>query len=321
MVRKAKLENVGAPDEGRDDETESVVPTLDETFPDTEVTQESSDEAEEDRANVSANQQEKLARLERNALLKEVGKIGATMGASAIGMINLAETVTEGAMHRAFAPDHAEEIYDRFQENRNAKATLDDVGLVPDLSATGDVRKDEEKSDNSRTVQLSKLRAFIKLGNRFEDDAADVVRRARNLHIEAMRGDRSCMKKGSTYTQMYSTAVAQCKKDRAGRIMTDDEIRAIWTTEAPAEKEPKDGIGKLIDALNSVIAAGKGGRERAALGVETVAPAYDALRRLIGELDPERLAAAEAKHAASEERAAVAEFRSTLKSMSASGLT
>jgi hypothetical protein len=316
MVRRSKLKNVGNEDEARvsaeteanAEETMAETPDAGETEQASEqsspageeVTQESeADQADLENAGVNVDEasDERRLRRERNTLLRDVAKIGEAYGAGLTSMISLAERVTEAAMHKAIGPKDAEDIYNRFREKADAKATMDDAGLVPDAATMEKAPKaDPEKS---RAQQLSKLRTFIKLGNTFDEDAADIVRRARNIHLELIAGDRSTVKVGSTYTILVGVASEQMSKARAGQPMTNDDLYAWMSVEA-REPQLKDGAGKILDALVSALAARKGGADRAPVTSESLDAAIDCLRAALGEVAPERLQAYDDKVAATE---------------------
>jgi hypothetical protein len=257
------------------------------------------EETPEDLSNISEKDRIRQLTRERNALLKSVSKIGVEYGAGKTSMISLAETVTEAAMHGAIGPTDAEEIYDKFRESADKRATLDDAGVVPDAALS------EKPSDvdpvKSKKQQLTKLRRFIILGNTFEDDAATVVRTARNVHLRMLDGDRAALKKGSTYSILVDIAREQLTDARKGVPMTEGDIETFLTVDV-AEKAPPDGIKKIEDALNSARAAQRGGKERAAIANDDLDRAIDHLRAALGALSPERLIALDAKHAKGEEK-------------------
>ena len=242
---KQKLENVG--DVVVEQEAEDVN-AFDARYANGDVTPQS-DEPEEELSNVSASEQEKTLVREKRALLKDVGLIGAAYGAGKTSLISLAERVTEAAMSGSINPKDAEDIYNRFKEKADAKATLDDLTTpVPD-AATAD--KPSQVDDvKSKKQQLSKFRSFIKLGNEYEDDGLDIVRRARNIHLRMLEGDRKAVMQGAR-TRSSLPSPHQVK-DGKGVPMTDDEIedflgvdarkpRARWHGEAGSCARQRQG--------------------------------------------------------------------------------
>lgn len=247
--------------------------------------------------NISEAQEEKVRRREYKALIKDVKEYGANKGVGATSMINLAERVTEAAMKHAIYPDDGNAIYDAFAEARDKKGQLDDVGAVPDEANME--KAPNQSTEDSYNSQLSKIKSFIKLGNKHDKSAGDLVRRVRNIHIGLLKGDRETLKKGSTYTIMTSLASANEKRTTAQGVMTDQEIRDYLYV-APKPETAKDGIGKMEDALASCKAARKGGKDRDPIDNVHLDNAISELRQAIGECDPARLAEIDKKEAEAE---------------------
>jgi hypothetical protein len=166
--------------------------------------------------------------------------------------------------------------------------------------------------------QLSKLRQFVILGGKYESDALDLVRKARNMHIELLRaanGDaevKKGIKPGSTYSVLVDVARAQLKKQKdaveAGKksgvkhtglapVLSDNELRALMTQEV---KDPVDKTGEdyLLDTLIKARATFKGSDKRNAITVEELQYAIDYLRLAMGKVAPDMLAAYDAEEAA-----------------------
>jgi hypothetical protein len=307
---KQKLENVG--DVVVEDEAEDVnaFDTNGEAVTPGSNPVSDNDEPEDELSNVSASEQEKTLVREKRALLSDVGKIGAAYGAGKTSLIALAERVTEAAMSGSITPKDAEDIYNRFKEKADAKATLDDLTTPVSDAATSEkpAQVDETKS---KKQQLSKLRSFIKLGNEYEDDGLDIVRRARNIHLRMLEGDRKAVMQGSTYTILVSVASHQVK-DGKGVPMTDDEIEDFLGVDA-VDKPAPDGMAKLEAALANAKAAQKGSATRAAIESEHLDRAIQALREAIAEQPngEAKLKAIDDKANKQEEKAAVAAFKAS----------
>ena len=122
-------------------------------------------------------------RMQLNALKRTVMGLGAQHGAGKTSMIALAEVVTEAAQDNILTPDLVGDIYDKFREGVTAKSSYEDAGVVPDEAAMDRIGNVDQ--DKSREQQLSKLRQFIHLGNKYDSDALDLIRKARNMHIES----------------------------------------------------------------------------------------------------------------------------------------
>ena len=313
-MRKTKLQNVGdvqVEDEAEDTSTITTA-TLDDVMqtaqrgsdanPEGDA-QEADDEAQsaaEDEAleNISDSDKEKQLKRERNALMKAVGKIGEEYGAGKTSMISLAERVTEAAMSGSIGPKDAETIYDKFKEKSDAKATLDDAGVVSD-----DAVSTQSTAKDSKKQQVSKVRTFIRLGNEFEDDAATIVRTARNVHLKMVETqDRKTIKKGSIYSILVAVASEQLTKERKGAPMTESEIEEYLTVTVP-ETPPATGVKKIEDALLSARAAQRGSKDgaRAPVTNDNLNLAIEHLRAALGDLAPERLEALDKKHGHSDE--------------------
>ena len=142
-------------------------------------------------------------RMQLNALKRTVMGLGAQHGAGKTSMIALAEAVTEAAQDNIRRLIVAE-IYDKFREGVTAKSSYEDAGVVPDEAAMDRIGNVDQ--DKSREQQLSKLRQFIHLGNKYDSDALDLIRKARNMHIDLLRQAlgsaeaKKGVKPGSTYS-------------------------------------------------------------------------------------------------------------------------
>jgi hypothetical protein len=306
MVR-AKLDNVG-------DDAENEV---DISTGEHEVTQ-TSNTIEADTEQDIADQQAAGVRPQRgnnnppatpsikaqyNALKRVVIGLGAQHGAGKTSMIALAEAVTEAAQDGVVTPEQTGEIYDKFREGVKAKSEYEDAGEVPD-EATME-RLPTEDADKSREQQLSKLKRFILLGNKYQNDALDLMRRARNVHLDLLRqGNRKSIKPGSTYTVMVDIARAQLgrqddavkKAKAAGQkfqgladVLTDNELNGLMTQEVK-DKEALTGADKILNAIKEAKAARNGGADRNPVPSQELDNAIDWLIAALHATDPALLA-------------------------------
>ena len=302
-----KIVNVG---EATEDANDAEVTFEDFSNPENEVTQESEPTPEEQAqeqedleaagVNVSEAETAKNTRNEQRALYKDVKALGEAHGAGKTSMIGLAERVTQSAMKRAIAPDDAGAIYDKFRDAAEKRGQLDDTGVIPDAAVMENAPI--QTSEDSRKAQISKLRNFIELGNKFDETAYDLIRRARNIHLELLGKDRTTLKKGSTYTILVSVANKNKERKASLGVMTDEEIHTHLYVPAPVE-QPKDGIAKLEQALQAVQAAKKGStgdKGREPISNPRLDVIIGELRQAIGEEDPARLEAIEADEQAEE---------------------
>lgn len=288
MVRKVKLKpevddntDVDTLDNAMTSETEEPQANNEESE---EVTQQSD---EDDLANVSEDEHLAAQAREKRTFLKEVAKIGERYGLGKVSMIELAEATTEVAASKTIGLADAAEIYKRFKDRANAKATLDDNALpVPEVATVENTGKFDE--DDSTKQQVSKVRSFIKIGNIYERDGIDLVRRARNVHLKMLASgqDRKTIKSGSTYTILVAVAGQHVGDDKNPRVtpMSDDEIEAYLTID-PTTKAAPTALDKLMQALNATQAAQKGSDHRAPADGDWVNTALDALRQSIAEQD------------------------------------
>ena len=231
-------------------------------------------------ANGSNAPKDASPRMQLNALKRTVMGLGAQHGAGKTSMIALAEAVVEAAQDNILTPDLVGDIYDKFREGVTAKSSYEDAGVVPDEAAMERIGNVDQ--DKSREQQLSKLRQFIHLGNKYDSDALDLIRKARNMHIDLLRQalgsaeTKKGVKPGSTYSILVDVARAQLKKQKdaleAGRksgvkhtglapVLTDDELSALMT-QPVKDTQPMTGEEKLLAAYLTALAAEKGGKER-----------------------------------------------------------
>ena len=246
-----------------------------------------------------------------NKLKADVFKLGALHGGAKTSMIALAETVTEAAMEDAITVEQVPDIYDSFKKGATKASVYEDAGEVSDEAAMG------MAPAKSIEQQLSKLRQFVILGNRYQSDALDLIRKARNMHIELLRaanGDaevKKGIKPGSTYSVLVDVARLQLKKQKeaieAGKksgvkhvglapLATDTELRDLMTQEVKETIE-KTGEDYLLDTLNKAKATYRGSKTRNAITSDELANAIEWLRQALAKADPDMLAQHDAEEA------------------------
>ena len=247
-------------------------------------------------------------RMQLNALKRTVMGLGAQHGAGKTSMIALAEVVTEAAQDNILTPDLVGDVYDKFREGVTAKSSYEDAGVVPDEAAMDRIGNVDQ--DKSREQQLSKLRQFIHLGNKYDSDALDLIRKARNMHIELLRqalgsaDAKKGVKPGSTYSILVDVARAQLKKQKdaieAGKkpgatkhtglapLLTDKELSALMT-QPVKDTQPMTGEEKLLAAYLTAIAAEKGGTNRNPVPSEALTNAIEWLRQALATTAPDLL--------------------------------
>ena len=246
-------------------------------------------------------------RMQLNALKRTVMGLGAMHGAGKTSMIGLAEVVTEAAQDNILTPDLVGDIYDKFREGVTAKSSYEDAGIVPDEAAMERIGNVDQ--DKSREQQLSKLRQFIHLGNKYDSDALDLIRKARNMHIDLLRQAltsaeaKKGVKPGSTYSILVDVARAQLKKQKdaleAGRksgvkhtglapVLTDEELHALMSQDVK-DTQPMTGEEKLLSAYLAALAAEKGGKERNPVPSDELSNAIQWLRAALANTAPDLL--------------------------------
>jgi hypothetical protein len=253
-----------------------------------------------------------------NALKSKVQKLGEQLGGSKTSMIALAEAVTEAAQDDTITVEQVPEIYERFKAGVSKASTYEDAGEVSDDAAMG------MAPAKSIEQQLSKLRQFVNLGSKYTGDALDLVRKARNMHIELLRAannatndkDKAELKKGikpgSTYSVLVDVARAQLKKNKDAMeaakqakakhtlapVLTDVELRDLMTQEVK-EAVDKTGEDYLLDTLIKARATYKGSDKRNAITCEELVNAIEWLRAAMAKVAPDALA----KYDADEQKA------------------
>lgn len=265
------------------------------------------------QGNGSNNPRTQSPKAQFNKLKGDVFKLGALHGGAKTSMIALAEVVTEAAMDGAITVDQVPDIYDSFKRGATKASVYEDAGEVSDEAAMG------MAPAKSIEQQLSKLRQFVILGGKYESDALDLIRKARNMHIELLRaanGDaevKKGIKPGSTYSVLVDVARLQLKKQKdaveAGKksgvkhtglapLATDVELRDLMTQEV-REAVEKTGEDYLLDTLNKAKATYRGSKTRNAITSDELANAIEWLRQALAKADPDMLA----KHDAEEAKA------------------
>lgn len=284
-------------------------------------TQQEQDDLEAAGVNIDEAAENKARKREHKALMKDVKEYGTLYGGGKTSMINLAERLVEGAQKKAVTADDAQFIYDTFKKAADAKATTPE-GVIEDAA----VQDNAPIVDNEESykAQIAKIENFITLGNTFDEEGAgavDLIRRAKSIHFELLKGNRETLKKGSTYTILCGVAATHVGKYAKRKVsqgpMTDEELRDwLWVAPKP-EADPADEWKKVEDALNAAKAAKRGGRgenRRAPITSDTLAGqhldnAIHELRECLHHGAPNRLQKIEAEEAEAQRKADDAEAK------------
>jgi hypothetical protein len=223
------------------------------------------------------------------ALLSEARAFGKADGEGKRSHVRFARTCVRGGASKVLSPSpksqSAVQMYQAFTESS--------------LSAAGGLT-DAEKASNA--AQLSKVRAFIRLGDKYTDEAEGIFDTAVDVH-KAIMADPTLNERAklrSTYGAVCSIAVAQCKPERNAVPLTAAEMEALLLN-PPIEEKVTTGVTLLLQALNLSESAkrGKAATEnkegRDAIQHPTLDNIIDALRQLVGELNSEALAQRDAE--------------------------
>lgn len=128
----------------------------------------------------------------------------------------------------------------------------------------------------SRTAQISKFRAFIKIGMLPDVDGREVLARATTIAEQVVAGGT---KVHSPFEALRTVCVAQC--NQPAEALTDDQIAAAVSK---AERDEKDEMAKLVAAYK---AAHKLNADLGLPGTDAAVKAYgDAIVELGGDVPP-----------------------------------
>ena len=211
-----------------------------------------------------------------------VAGIGRDHGNGKKALLTLARTIVEGASEQIIKPDMAESFYKKFRENSDRKATVAEGAVV------------SEANEGSLKAQISKLRAFIKFGNEWRDDASPAMDLAAEVHtkLASDKENRKLLKLSSTYSALVAVAREHMKEDRKGVAMTEEELQGFFLGAEPAPKTGADYVEAAIKSLKQA----KKGKEATEQNPEARDPVEDAgldrsleeLKEVLRRLDTDR---------------------------------
>ena len=244
---------------------------------------------------------------ERKELITKAKEFGSTEGTGKRAFVRFARLLVDGGAAGTLSPSpksqDAKTLYDAFSE-----ASVKAAGAVTD------------KEKQSASSQLSKVRAFIRLGHKYPDEAGGVFDDTLTVHKELMSKPETSetVKFPSTYASLYAIAVAQCKAEQVGQRLTIDQIRDNLTEEKEVARE-KTGADVLIDALNALEKAQRGkaptdnSNGRAPVTHPALPDIIEALRATINDVDAEALKARDDEIEAMKEKKAKAKAEAEKK--------
>lgn len=245
----------------------------------------------------------------RNANKKELEKqareFGKADGAGKRSFVQFARLLVKGGADKTLSPSaKSPDSNDMYRAFATASITAAGGEIDPQ---TGEITKggvmDDKKA--SYAAQLSKVRAFIRLGKFYEDEAESIFDDASEIHRTIMATPELSerVKLRSTYAAICSIAVAQTKgaseKSKLMRLSVD-QIKGLLLNE-PVEKREKTGADYLIEALNLIESAMRGRAPsdnhggRSAIVSDDLSFVVDTLRGVIGQVDAPALADRDAK--------------------------
>lgn len=170
--------------------------------------------------------------------------------------------LTSDAYDGTIAEGDAEVCYDAYQ------GELGKVAAKKHLTIGDNVK--------SRTAQISKFRAFIKIGMLPDVDGREVLARATLIAEQVAAGGT---KVHSPFEALRTVCVAQC--GQPAEALTDEQISAAVSKSETAEK---DEMAKLVSAYK---AAHKLNADLGLPGTDAAVKAYgDAITELGGDLPP-----------------------------------
>ena len=183
---------------------------------------------------------------DKKSLMKDARQFGKADGEGKRAFVRFARLLVQGGAAKVLTPSpksqDASDMYGAFADSSNTAAG----GLT-----------DEKKA--STAAQLSKVRAFIRLGAKFEDDAEPIFDDALAVHKHIMATPElsELVKLRSSYAALCSIAVAQCKPEANGQRLTPDQMKALLLNE-PVEEKERTGADVLVQALNLIESAIRG---------------------------------------------------------------
>lgn len=237
--------NVVAPNNGDDMDTQ--------TLPDAEQVDLSSAEA----TNI-LNEVEKR----REALLREIRNLGIKAIDGENSLINLAETLVDGAMENVFTSDSGRKV-------KSDAVIAYETFRNPNAGRKNAPQRIETQSPTSFQSNAKKLENFIKLGQHYRAKGKKFFNDARDVHEAMMRDEqeRKSIKLKAVYEAVLHLVRQQLKRGDAttAPIMSADEMRKALRKD---ESEPKTAIDLLADGYIAMKKAYEGGKADLTRGID-----------------------------------------------------
>lgn len=239
--------NVVAPTEDNDDMTDAqVLPEADEI-----------DTSSETATNI-LNEIEKR----RESLLRQIRDYGLKAIDGENSLINLAETLVDGAVENVFTSDSGRKV-------KSDAVIAYETFRNPNAGRKNAPQRVETQSPTSFQSNAKKLDNFIKLGQHYRAKGKKFFNDARDVHDKMMRDEqeRKSIKLKAVYEAVLHLVRQQLKRGDAttAPIMTQDEMRAALRKD---ETEPKTAIDLLADGYIALKKAHEGGKADLTRGIE-----------------------------------------------------
>jgi hypothetical protein len=223
----------------------------------------------------------------REALLKQIREYGNAALQGENSLINLAETLVDGAVENVFTTDSGRKV-------KSDAVIAYETFRNPNAGRKNAPQRVETQSATSFQSNAKKLDNFIKLGQHYRAKGKKFFNDARDVHDAMMRDEqeRKSIKLKAVYEAVLHLVRQQLKRGDAttAPIMTADEMRAALRKD---ESEPKTAIDLLADAYIAMKKAYEGGKadltrgidEREALKDPTLKGVMDSLYAFVRDLD------------------------------------
>jgi hypothetical protein len=223
----------------------------------------------------------------REALLKQIREYGNAALQGENSLINLAETLVDGAVENVFTTDSARKV-------KSDAVIAYETFRNPNVGRKNAPQRVETQSPTSFQSNAKKLDNFIKLGQHYRAKGKKFFNDARDVHDAMMRDEqeRKSIKLKAVYEAVLHLVRQQLKRGDAttAPIMTADEMREALRKD---ESAPTTAIDLLADAYIAMKKAYEGGKadltrgieEREALKDPTLKQVMDDLYQFVRNLD------------------------------------
>lgn len=198
----------------------------------------------------------------RETLLKQIRDYGNAALQGENSLINLAETLVDGAVENVFTTDSGRKV-------KSDAVIAYETFRNPNAGRKNAPQRIETQSPTSFQSNAKKLDNFIKLGQHYRAKGKKFFNDAKDVHEAMMRDEqeRKSIKLKATYEAVLHLVRQQLKRGDAttAPIMTSDEMRTSLRKDEP---DAKTGIDLLADAYIAMKKAHEGGKADLTRGIE-----------------------------------------------------